>query len=47
MYMENFLSLSEDKQKTIRDSALKLFGEYGYKMASINDIANEAGIAKS
>lgn len=45
--MENFLSLSEDKQKTIRNAALKLFGEYGYKMASIRDIADEAGISKS
>lgn len=45
--MENFLSLPEDKQKTIRNSALKLFGEYGYKMASIKDIADEAGISKS
>ena len=45
--MENFLSLADDKQKTIRNAALKLFGEYGYKMASIKDIADEAGISKS
>jgi AcrR family transcriptional regulator len=45
--MENFLLLADDKQKTIRNAALKLFGEYGYKMASIKDIADEAGISKS
>ncbi len=45
--MENFLSLTDDKQKTIRNAALKLFGGYGYKMASIKDIADEAGISKS
>lgn len=45
--MENFLSLPEDKQKTIRDAALKLFGENGYKMASIKNIADEARISKS
>lgn len=45
--MENFLSLPNDKQKTIRNVALNLFGKYGYQMASIKDIAVEAGISKS
>jgi AcrR family transcriptional regulator len=45
--MENFLSLPEDKQKTIRNSALKVFGENGYKKASVKDIADEADISKS
>ncbi|WP_422485405.1 TetR/AcrR family transcriptional regulator [Gudongella sp. DL1XJH-153] len=45
--MENFLSLPEDKQKSIRDAALKVFGENGYKKASVKDIADEAGISKS
>jgi AcrR family transcriptional regulator len=45
--MENFLSLPEDKQRTIRNSALKVFGENGYKKASVKDIADEADISKS
>ncbi len=45
--MENFLSLPEDKQKSIRDAALKIFGENGYKKASVKDIADEARISKS
>src|SRR5690554_97749 len=47
MYMNNFLSLPEDKQKTIRNSALKVFGENSYKKASVKDIADEADISKS
>ena len=45
--MENFLSLPEYKQRTIRNSALKVFGENGYKKASVKDIADEADISKS
>lgn len=45
--MDNFLSLPEDKQRTIRNSALKVFGENGYKKASVKDIADEADISKS
>lgn len=45
--MKNFLSLPEDKQKTIRNSALKVFGENGYKKASVKDISDEADISKS
>jgi len=45
--MVNFLSLPEDKQSTIRNSALKVFGENGYKKASVKDIADEADISKS
>ncbi len=45
--MEKFLNLPEDKRKNIIDSALKVFGENGYRKASIRDIATEAGISKA
>jgi AcrR family transcriptional regulator len=47
MSVENFFTLAEGKQKTIRNAALKVFGENGYKKASVKDIADEANISKS
>lgn len=45
--MEKFLSLSDEKQNIIVDAALAAFGRNGYKKASVNDIAEAAGISKS
>jgi AcrR family transcriptional regulator len=45
--MERFLSLPMEKQKTIIDAALQAFSTNGYKKASVNDIANAAGISKA
>ncbi|MEG6590963.1 TetR/AcrR family transcriptional regulator [Paenibacillus barengoltzii] len=45
--MEKFLSLPPEKQRMIIDAALTCFGTNGYKKASINDIATEAGISKA
>lgn len=45
--MEKFLSLSEEKQATIRNAALACFAKHGYEKASINDIAVSAGISKA
>lgn len=45
--MENFFSLPKEKQKTIRDAALKVFGQNGYRKASVKDISDAAGISKS
>ena len=36
----------DDKRTVILDAALLLFGRYGYRRTSIDDIAREAGIAK-
>lgn len=45
--MEKFLSLPVEKQSSIIDAALTVFGTNGYKKASISDIATAAGISKS
>jgi Transcriptional regulator len=45
--LEKFLSLPEEKQKTIIDAALKCFAANGYKKTSVSDMAAEAGISKS
>jgi len=37
---------TDDKRAAILDAALTLFGRYGYRRTSIDDIAHEAGIAK-
>src|SRR5262249_14174011 len=39
-------SATEGKRTAILDAALRLFGRYGYRRTSIDDIANEAEIAK-
>ncbi|WP_423189070.1 TetR/AcrR family transcriptional regulator [Alkalibacterium sp. f15] len=41
-----FLSLEKDKQERILNAAFKEFSEKGYKNASTNQIAKEAGIGK-
>lgn len=43
----NFLQLSETKQTTIINAALKHFALKGYKKASAMDIARDAGISKA
>lgn len=45
--MENFFSLPASKQKTIRNAALRVFGQNGYRKASVKDISDAAGISKS
>ncbi|MGB8451116.1 MAG: TetR/AcrR family transcriptional regulator [Anaerocolumna sp.] len=45
--MEKFLSLSEERQTTITDAAMKSFGSNGYKKTSVSDIAKAAGISKA
>lgn len=45
--MENFLSLSKEKQIIILDAALLSFGTNGYKKSSVRDIATAAGISKA
>jgi AcrR family transcriptional regulator len=37
---------ADDKRALILGAALKLFGQYGFRRTSIDDIAREAGIAK-
>ena len=44
--MDNFLHLPIEKQNKIIEAALSLFGQNGYKKASVGDIAKAAGIAK-
>lgn len=44
---ENFYKLNENKQKQILDGAMLEFSRYGYKKASVAQIANSAGISKS
>src|SRR5262249_37656789 len=39
-------SAKEGKRTAILDAALRLFGRYGYRRTSIDDIANEAEIPK-
>ncbi|GFZ30297.1 TetR family transcriptional regulator [Clostridium zeae] len=45
--MEKFKNLPKEKQDTIINAALKIFGSNGYKKASVNDIASAAGISKA
>ena len=45
--MENFLALPVKKQSAIISSALKAFGQNGYKKASTADVAAGAGISKA
>jgi TetR/AcrR family transcriptional regulator len=45
--LEKFFSLPVEKQNTIIDAALKVFGANGYKKASASDIATAAGISKA
>lgn len=45
--MDKFLNLDKTKRDNIINSALFSFGNNGYKKASMNDIALEAGISKS
>lgn len=42
-----FESLTEEKQKRIRDASLQAFGALGYKKTSVRDIAEAADISKS
>ena len=44
--MEKFKELSKEKQMPIIDAALKCFGKYGYKKASMKDIAQNSGVSK-
>src|SRR5215471_4041913 len=36
----------ESRRAAILDAALRVFGQYGYRRASMDDIAREAGIGK-
>lgn len=45
--MEKFLNLPAEKQNTIINAALKVFGTNGYKKTSVSDIASAAGISKA
>ncbi len=45
--MEKFFALPSEKQNTIVDAAMRLFGAVGYKKASIADIAAASGISKA
>lgn len=45
--MEKFKELCNEKQLPIIDAALKCFGKYGYKKASMKDIAQNSGVSKS
>jgi len=45
--MRKFLSLPQEKQNRIVDSAMAFFGEVGYKKAYISEIAAAAGISKA
>lgn len=45
--MDKFYNLPEEKQTAIIDGALKIFGNNGYKKASVSDIAVAAGISKA
>ena len=37
---------AEARRVVIQDAALRVFGQYGYRRTSMDDIAREAGIAK-
>lgn len=43
---ESFENLNEDKKQIILNAGFRIFGEYGYSKASIEDIVKEAGISK-
>jgi AcrR family transcriptional regulator len=43
---ESFENLNESKKQTILNAGFRIFGEYGYAKASIEDIVREAGISK-
>jgi AcrR family transcriptional regulator len=43
---EKFLNLSPEKQDRIINAALTVFGKYGYKKASVDEIVKAAGISK-
>ncbi len=45
--MDKFEALPEDKKRNIIKSAMEVFGNFGYKKASINDIAKKSEISKS
>lgn len=45
--MKKFLTLTEEKQTTIRNAALACFAKHGYEKTSVNDIAVAAGISKA
>jgi AcrR family transcriptional regulator len=45
--LDKFLNLPAEKQKTVIDAALKMFGANGYKKTSASDIASAAGISKA
>lgn len=45
--MDTFLNLPPEKRQTILDAAMLVFAKAGYKKASVNDIAVEAGISKA
>lgn len=45
--MEKFKELATEKQQKIIEAALKCFGIYGYKKASMSDIAKSSGVSKS
>ena len=43
---DSFENLNEAKKQAILNAGFKIFGDYGYTKASIEDIVNEAGISK-
>ncbi|NLO08948.1 MAG: TetR/AcrR family transcriptional regulator [Clostridiales bacterium] len=43
---ESFENLNEDKKQSILNAGFRIFGEYGYSKASIEDIVKEARISK-
>jgi len=44
--MENFFKIRAEKQTHILKASFMVFGKYGYRKASVADIATEAGITK-
>jgi len=46
MPKQTFFNLNEDKRRRIVDAATKEFGEYGFHGARLNNIVQNAGIAK-
>ncbi len=43
---EKFFDLKKEKQDRMINASLKMFGSYGYRFASTDDIVKEAGISK-
>jgi AcrR family transcriptional regulator len=43
---ESFENLKESKRQIIINAGYKIFGEYGYSKASVEDIVKDAGISK-